>query len=417
MQDELVYKVTGLFSKAFIGYLGARIAIGIANTMLTVALGWHLYEMTGDPWSLALVGLMQIIPVYVFFFVSGYVIDRFPRVWVVRVCALVETTAVAGIAQILIREDPELLMLYSLVFLHGAGRAFHGPALHAIVPNIVQRKVLDRAIAMSSTSWNAASIAGPVAAGYLILLLDRQIYAVIAVASASTLIGYLFVPTIKIPQETGDRLKTLLAGIQYVRGRPIILGGLTIDLLMVGFGSVMVLLPVFAADILRVGPEELGLMRGMPALGSVLMGLFLSTRRSELSSAGPKLWFSLLVFTTSILIFSLSEVLILSLIALFCYGASDMVSVNIRMGMVQAATPEYLRGRVAAVNMLFIQTSNEGGDFRGGALAGLLGPIYTVLIGGMLGLGFLMWSRKQFPGLYTLNRISDLSPQEKVART
>ena len=398
------------------GYLSARIAIGIANTMLIVALGWHLYEITGDPWSLALVGLMQIIPVYVFFFVSGYVIDRFPRVWVVRACALVEALAVLGIAQILTQEDPDLLTLYGLVFVHGAGLAFHGPALHAIVPNIVPREVLDRAIAMSSTSWNAASIVGPVVAGYLILMLDRRIYDVIALASAATLIGYLFIPSIRIPQEKGDRLKTLLAGIQYVRGKPIILGGLTIDLLMVGFGSVMVLLPVFAADILLVGPEELGLMRGMPALGSVLMGLFLSTRRREISGAGPKLWFSLIVFAASILVFSLSEILILSLVALFFYGASDMVSVNIRMGMVQAATPEYLRGRVAAVNMLFIQTSNEGGDFRGGALAGLLGPVQTVLIGGILGLGFLAWSRKQFPGLYTLDKISDLSQQDRATR-
>ena len=408
--------MNSLSSKAFVGYLGARIAIGIANTMLIVALGWHLYEITGDPWSLALVGLMQIIPVYVFFFVSGYVIDRFPRVWVVRACALVEALAVLGIAQILTQGDPDLPTLYGLVFVHGAGRAFHGPALHAIVPNIVPREVLDRAIAMSSTSWNAASIVGPVVAGYLILLLDRQIYGVIALASAATLIGYLFIPSIRIPQEQGDRLKTLLAGIQYVRGKPIILGGLTIDLLMVGFGSVMVLLPVFAADILLVGPEELGLMRGMPALGSVLMGLFLSTRRQEISRAGPKLWFSLIVFAASILVFSLSEILILSLVALFFYGASDMVSVNIRMGMVQAATPEYLRGRVAAVNMLFIQTSNEGGDFRGGALAGLLGPVQTVLIGGVLGLGFLVWSKKQFPGLYTLDKISDLSQQDRVTR-
>ena len=409
--------MNGLLNRAFLGYLSARIAIGIANTMLTVALGWHLYEITGDPWSLALVGLMQIIPVYVFFFASGYVIDRFPRVWVVRSCAFVEAIAVVGISQIFAQENLELLTLYASVFLHGAGRAFHGPALHAIVPNIVPRQVLDRAIAMSSTSWNAASIAGPVVAGYLILALDRGVYDVIVVASAATLVGYLFIPAIRIPQEQGGKLKTLLAGIQYVRGQPIILGGLTIDLLMVGFGSVMVLLPVFAADILLVGPEELGLMRGMPALGSVLMGILLSTRRQELSSAGLKLWLSLIAFAVSILVFSLSEFLILSLIALFVYGASDMVSVNIRMGMVQSATPEQLRGRVAAVNMLFIQTSNEGGDFRGGALAGLLGPVYTVFIGGVLGLGFLMWSRKQFPALYTLDKISDLSAQEKAAST
>ena len=150
-------------------------------------------------------------------------------------------------------------------------------------------------------------------------------------------------------------------------------------------------------------------MRGMPAIGSVLMGVFLSTRRHEISSAGIKLWVSLIVFAGSILVFSVSEIFVLSLLALFFYGASDMVSVNIRMGMVQAATPENLRGRVAAVNMLFIQTSNEGGDVRGGALAGLIGPTFTVLAGGIMSLGFLFWSRKQFPELYALDKISDLS--------
>ncbi len=402
-------RLNSLLSNAFVGYLTARVALGIANTMLIVAIGWHLYELTGDPWSLALVGLMQIIPVYVFFFISGYAIDRFPRVWVVRVCAILEASAVIGIAQVLTQENPDRFILYGLIFLHGTGRAFHGPALHAIVPNIVSRKLLDRAIAMSSTSWNGASIVGPVIAGYLILMIDRQVYYVIAIASAATLIGYLFIPSIKIPHEKGDRLKTLLAGIKYVRDKPIVLGGLTIDLLMVGLGSVMVLLPVFAADILHVGPEELGLMRGMPAIGSVLMGVFLSTRRHEISSAGIKLWISLIVFASSILVFSVSEIFVLSLLALFFYGASDMVSVNIRMGMVQAATPENLRGRVAAVNMLFIQTSNEGGDVRGGALAGVIGPTFTVLAGGIMSLGFLFWSRKQFPELYALDKISDLS--------
>ena len=401
--------MNSLLSDAFVGYLTARIALGIANTMLTVAIGWHLYELTGDPWSLALVGLMQIIPVYAFFFISGYTIDRFPRVWVVRVCAILEASAVIGIARILIKEDPDLFALYGLIFLHGIGRTFHGPALHAILPNIVSPELLDRAIAMSSTTGNGASIIGPVIAGYLILMIDREIYNVIALVSAATLIGYLFIPSIKIPREKDDRLGTLLAGIKYVRDKPIILGGLTIDLLMVGLGSVMVLLPVFAADILHVGSEELGLMRGMPAIGSVLMGLFLSSRRHEINGAGVKLWVSLFVFASSILVFSVSEIFVLSLLALFFYGASDMVSVNIRMGIVQAATPENLRGRVAAVNMLFIQTSNEGGDVRGGALAGLIGPTLTVLAGGIMSLGFLFWSRKQFPELYTLDKISELS--------
>jgi MFS family permease len=396
----------------FPGYLMSRATIGVANTMLTVSLGWHLYEETGDAWSLALVGLMQILPVYLFFFVSGYVIDNVPRRLVVRACALLESLAIFGIAYVFHEDQLELAWLYCFIFIHGIGRAFHGPALHAIIPSLVNRSFLDRAIALSSTVWNVAGVIGPVVAGILILWIDRLIYPFIALITLSTLLGYLALPIMRMKASNNRRLDEILAGMKYVRGHSIILGGLTIDLLMVGFGSVLVLLPIYAADILKVGPDELGLLRAMPALGSIRVGIYIATRRTEMNHSGKKLFWALILFALSVLAFSVSNILWISLVALFMYGAADMVSVNIRMGMVQAATPENLRGRVSAVNMLFIQTSNEAGDFRGGAFAASFGVVQTAIIGALLGFGFLFWTRWKFPQLFMLSRISELSVKD-----
>lgn len=399
-----------LFHRRFMGYLLSRASVGVANTMLVVSLGWHLYALTGDPWSLALVGLMQILPVYLFFFVSGMVVDYVPRIWVVRAAALTETIAVLGIAWVMASPAPDLLMLYALVALHGSGRAFHGPALQAIVPNIVHESVLDRAVALSTTVWNSAMIAGPVLAGLLIGWLDRGVYGCITVALALTLVGYAFIPVFRVTHLAGRTLKSFVAGLSYVWHHPILLGGLTVDVLMVGFGSVFVLLPIFAVDVLGVGPFELGLMRAAPAAGSICVGLWIASRSEGLTDVGRKLFWSLVVFAASIVVFGLSTVWWLSVLALFLYGASDMISVNIRSAMVHRATPESLRGRVSAVNMLFIQTSNEAGDFRGGAFAATLGAVPTVVLGGVIAAGVLAFSRWHFRPLFALDRTSDLKP-------
>ncbi len=398
-----------LFDLPFIGYLISRSSIGMANTMLVMGLGWHLYQLTGDAWSIAFVGLAQVIPVYAFFFVSGIVVDYVPRIWVVRTCALIESIAIFGIAMLMVDPEPTLWLVYALVCLHGTGRAFHGPALQAIVPNIVHTDVLDRGVAMSTTVWNTAMIAGPAIGGFLIAWFDRSVYFVIAAVILVAIAGYSVIPTFRITHTTDRTLKSFFDGLRFVKNQPVILGGITVDMLMVGFGSVLVLLPIFAIDVLKVGAESLGVLRAMPALGSITVGLILASR-PPMERAGQKLFIALCIFVVSILGFAVSEIYWLSLIFLFLYGASDMISMNIRSAMVHRATPEHLRGRVSAVNMLFIQTSNEAGDFRGGSFAAMFGPVATGILGAGIAAIVLTWSRWQFAPLYKLNRTADLKP-------
>ncbi|RZO80580.1 MAG: MFS transporter [Litorivicinaceae bacterium] len=398
-----------LFDRPFLGYLVSRSSIGMTNTMLVMALGWHLYQLTGDAWSIAFVGLAQIVPVYAFFFVSGIVVDYVPRIWVVQGCALIEAIAIFGIAMLMIDPTPTLWAVYALVCLHGTGRAFHAPALQAIVPNIVHEGVLDRAVAMSTTVWNTAMILGPALGGFLIVWFDRSVYFVIAGIILFALLGYALIPTFRVTHTTSRTLRSFFDGMRFVKNQSIILGGLTVDMLMVGFGSVLVLLPIYAIDVLNVGAESLGVLRSMPALGSILVGVILASR-PPMQGAGKKLFIALCLFVGSILGFAVSNVYWLSLIALFFYGASDMVSMNIRSAMVHRATPEHLRGRVSAVNMLFIQTSNEAGDFRGGSFAAMFGPVTTGVLGAGIAALVLIWSRWQFAPLYQLNRTADLKP-------
>jgi len=400
-----------LFDTPFIGYLISRSLMGVANTMLVMTLGWHLYELTGDAWSLAFVGLAQIIPVYAFFFVSGIVIDYVPRIWVLRVCGFVEGLAVIGIGFLMTSPDPNLWAIYGLIVIHGTGRAFQGPASQAIVPNIVHESVLDRAVAVSTTAWNTAMIFGPAVGGLLIAWLDRSTYFVIASLIAIAFVNLYLVPTFKVAHSTDRTLRSFFDGLRFVKNQPVILGGLTVDMLMVGFGSVMVLLPIYAIDVLQVGAESLGIMRAAPALGSISVGLILASR-PPMRQAGQRLFIALTVFALSILVFAISNSYWLSLLALFVYGASDMISMNLRLAMVHRATPDHLRGRVSAVNMLFIQTSNEAGDFRGGSFAAMFGPVVTGVLGAGIAATVLIWSRWQFAPLYQLDRTADLTPAE-----
>lgn len=400
-----------LLARPFLGYVLARASVGIANTMLVVALGWHLYALTGDPFSLALVGLMQILPVYALFFVSGMIIDLVPRIWVVRVCASVEALVLLAMAWVMQTPDPALWQVYGLVALHGAARAFHGPALQAIIPNLVQSKHLDRAVAVSTTVWNSAMIVGPALAGLLIAWVDRGVYLLISGFLVLALAGYALLPIFRVVHTEGRTLSALMAGMTYVWRHPIVLGGLSVDVLMVGLGSVFVLLPIYAVDILQVGPEMLGLLRAAPAVGSISVGLWIASRSRELERVGRSLFWALLVFACSIVGFAISDSWWISLLMLVIYGASDMVSVNIRSAMVHRATPDALRGRVSAVNMLFIQTSNEAGDFRGGAMAAGIGVVPTALLGSVMAFFVLWWTTRQFPDLYRLNRTRDLTPE------
>ena len=391
---------------AFILYLVSRVFVTLASTMLSVAVGWHIYEATRTPFDLALVGLMQILPIASLFIVSGWVVDNLSRKYVLIACAALQGIVLLGLAASLGSGEFDPIAVFGLLLLNGVARAFYMPAVQAILPNIVSDEGLEKAIAISTTTWTAAGTAGPFVAGLLIAWLDTDIYWLLAVSTlvAGALIFQL--PRGVVRRPTGRGWTQLVEGIRYVYKNPLVLPAITLDLFIVLVGSVVALMPVFAVDVLNVGPEALGLMRAMPALGAVLAGLML-TRLPAMRQAGKLLYVSLAVFALSIIVFGLSTSLWLSLAALLVYGASDMVSVNVRSSIIQLATPDELRGRVTSVNSLFIATSNDMGDFRAGSVATVLGPVATVLTGGVMALGVLAGAYFLFPRLRRLDRMID----------
>ena len=374
--------------------------------MLSVAVGWHIYEATGNPFDLALVGLMQILPIVGLFIVSGWVVDHLQRKYVLVGCAVVQCIVYAGLAISFGNGEFDRVAVYGLLLLNGAARAFYFPAVQSILPSIVPEEELSQAVAISSTCWTAAAAAGPFIAGLLIAWIDTDIYQLLAILSLVAGLAVFTLPAVTVRKPTGRGLSQLLDGIHYVYRNPYVLPSIFLDMVIVLVGSVVALLPVFAVDVLNVGPEALGLMRAMPALGAVAAGALLAYLPT-MRRTGLLLNASLAVFALSIIMFGLSASLWLSLAALFVYGASDMVSVNVRTTVIQLATPDELRGRVNSVNSLFIATSNDVGAFRAGAVATILSPIATVLLGGAMAVGVVIGGYFLFPKLRRLDRITD----------
>lgn len=397
-------------NNAFTAYLAARISISLAGAMLSVTIGWHLYQHSGNPFDLALVGLMQILPMLGLFIFTGWVIDHFSRKTVLVLCAVVDTLVFTGLAFSMQHGHFNKVMIFSLLFLHGCSQAFYSPAMQAVLPNIVSREQLSRAVAVTSAAWTTATTAGPFIAGLIIAWIDYGSYWILVALTALAAGFFSRLPALAAGQPVGRDLQHLLSGIRFVWSSPYVLPGISLDLFILLFGGVMALLPVYAIDVLNVGPEVLGMLRAMPALGGVMMSLLL-TRLAPLRRAGTLLFISFLVFAVSVFVFALSKTLWLSLLALWVYGASDMISVNIRSTLIQLATPDALRGRVSAVNMLFIYTSNELGDFRAGSVAALFGPVATVAAGAVMALGVTIGGYWRFTELRQLDRVTDVSPE------
>lgn len=395
-----------LFDTPFLCFLFSRLCIGLASTVLSVTIGWHLYQATGNPFDLALVGLMQILPILLLFIVTGWVVDQFSRKHVLLACSAAGFCVYLGLAVALREGVDSKYTVFALLFANGCVRAFLGPALQAVLPNIVSKYNLSRAVAFSSTTWTIAMTAGPFCAGLLIATLDFSTYWLLAALAFLSFASLSRLPRIVIESRSQRGTHQLLEGIQFVFRNPIVLPSITLDMLIVLAGSLVALLPVYAVDILQVGPETLGILRAMPALGSVVAGTVLF-RLTNLRDSGLRLFLALGVFAASILVFGLSEHLWLSLGALFFYGASDMVSVNIRSTLIQLATPDELRGRVSAVNSLFISTSNDLGDFRAGSVAAAVGAVPAVVIGAITAFAIALGGFWLSPQLRRLDRLQD----------
>ena len=396
----------------FVSYLSARISIALASSMLSVAIGWHLFTFSEDPFDLALVGLMQITPMMLLFIVSGWVNDHFSRKNILVLCAVVEACVYIGLALSMNGGDLNRPMIFSLLFIHGTVRTFYAPASSAILPKIVSTDYLSRAIAITSTTWTTAQTLGPLVAGILIALVDYGTYWFMLALVILGAVLYLQLPPLKTTKPMGRGIDQLLDGIRYVKRDPIVWPSISLDLFIMLCGSVMALLPVYAVNVLEVGTISLGFMRAMPALGGVMMGVLLA-RLPPRRNSGRLLFIALGVFSASILVFAISSVLWLSLIALWVYGASDMISVNIRSTLIQLATPDVLRGRVNAVNMLFIGISNEMSDFRAGSVAAVLGPVLTVLAGAGMAFMVTLGGYKLFPELRNLDKLTDAEAKEE----
>jgi MFS family permease len=385
-----------LKNRSFVLYLALRVFLSLSVTTLAVSVGWHIYEATGNPMDLAFIGLTQIVPIWALFLVSGWVVDNVPRRRVLQITIVIQMLTYCALAWILRDGVQDVGWIYILLLINSCARAFVGPSIQSILPGLVSKAELSKAVSVASTVWTGAMTAGPFVAGYLLHWFDVQVYWVIVVLMIGALVSVSLLSEPAMVKTTRREWRDVVQGIVFVWGNPLVFPSMAVDLFAIMMGSVMVLLPIYAMDILQVGPEGLGYMRAMPALGSMLAGLVIS-RFGHGPHSGQALFLALVAFTLSIVVFGLSELYWLSLFALFVYGASDMVSVVLRTSIIHLATPDELRGRVNAVNSLFIASSNELGDLRGGAAAAWLGVVPAVLLGAACtaGVGLIAWWRSK----------------------
>jgi MFS family permease len=375
---------TVLRNRNLLLYLLGRFISSMGQQMVTVAVGWELYERTHSALALGFVGATQMVPMLLFTLPAGHVADNFNRKWIILVTTCAIALASAGLTAASYVEAP-VAWMYLLLFVAGSARTFLWPASSAFLPHLVTRSDFSRAVAWSSGSFQLSSVAGPATGGGLIALTHHAapVFATHLAASLAcfVLIGLVKWDRVIIAREPMN-LASLVAGFRFVFASPVILGTITLDLFAVLLGGATALLPVYAKDILNVGPAGLGFLQAALPTGSLFCALYLA-HRPPLQRAGSALLWAVAGFGIATVIFGVSRWYWLSLGMLFLCGAFDNVSVVVRHTLVQLLTPDEKRGRVSAVNSLFIGTSNEFGGFESGLVAYLAGPVFSVVSGGI----------------------------------
>jgi len=395
-------------NRDFVLFILGRLTNVLGTQIIVVAVGWHVYLMTGDPLDLGLVGLSEFMPSLVLFLAAGLAADRFDRRVIIVICNWLHALVAGLLLAYMLSDNTAVWPVFAILVLHGSARSFYFTASQAILPNLVRPADFPRAVAWSSSVNKAAQLAGPAAGGVLVATIGDWAYLVALVLFVVVgVMAALIAARLNLHPREPFGIAKVLGGFRFVWGRKIVLGAMSIDLLAVLFGGVMGIMPVFAQDILHVGADGLGLMRAMPGAGSLAVGLIL-TRLVAPRRMGRMFFTSLIVFGASVVVFGLSEVFWLSLVALAVYGAADMVSVWVRLMMIQIATPDAMRGRVSAVNGVAINASNELGDFRAGMMASAFGTVPAVVAGGAVTLAVgAIWAWK-FPQVRTVDRIDDI---------
>ena len=379
---------------SFQRYWAARLCVTLAIQMQAVAIGWQVYDLTRRPLDLGLVGLAQFLPSLGLALITGHVADRYDRRTVMALCIIVEALCAVLFLTFTLQDGTNMPFLFGVLVLFGTARAFEFPASVALMPNLVPQRLFTNAAAWSSSSWQVATIVGPAIGGLLYAIGPEAVY---GCCILMFLLSVFLVNTIRIEQREKEQMaatwESVVAGISFIRGQPVVLGAVSLDLFAVLLGGATALLPVYARDILYVGPLGLGLLRSAPAVGALAMALLIA-RRPIQRHAGAILLGAVGIFGLSIVVFGLSHNLWLSLLALTILGASDMISVVIRRVLVLVKTPDEMRGRVSAVESVFIGASNELGEFESGVTAAWFGVVPAVVLGGLGTLAVVgLWAR------------------------
>lgn len=395
---------------SFLAFAVARVVAVLATQVQAVVVAWQVYDLTRQPLALAYVGLAQFLPMLCLLLPAGDLIDRRARKPILA-ASWAAGALCSGLLWWLANHGAAGVSgIYAVLVLYGCSRAFSGPALQSLLPQIVPRAQLAQAIAANSMLMRAASIGGPLAGGVLYALGGATLtYGVCLACFAAGVLLLARVSVAHAPPPAaalGTMWQRFGAGVQFIRSRPIILGTISLDLFAVLLGGVVALLPIYAQDVLNVGPQGLGALRSAMALGEVGAGLYLSLRPFN-RRVGATMFAAVAVFGAANLVFALSTSFWLSMLALLVAGAADMVSVYIRGALVQFSTPDAMRGRVHAVNMLFIGSSNELGEFRAGASAAWLGTVPAAVAGGLCTLGVVGTWALAFKSLRRVDRFEE----------
>ena len=395
----------------------ALVVMGLANQMVVVGVGWQVYDIHHDPLDLGLIGLAEFGPLPLLALPAGHLADRMPRKLVFAASILVSAVVTALLLAVTIAGATKLWPFLVLAVATGVGQAIGSPAARALPPELVPPELLAPAMALRSTGIQAAVIVGPAVGGLLFALRAELVYAAAVVLYAVGLAATLALPRRAAVLEAATAralpgLGGVLDGIRFIRRTPVLLGAIALDLFAVLFGGAVALLPLFARDVLHVGPVGLGILRSAPAVGAVAAGILL-TRRPLRGNVGRTLLIVVAGFGASMVVFGLSRSFLISLVALAASGFTDMVSMNIRATTAALATPDALRGRVNAVEMVFISASNELGAFESGAAAALIGAVPAVVVGGALTVGLAACWGFVFPALAEVERLEDLQPETR----
>ena len=383
----------------------SRFLTAFATQIVSVSVGWQMYDATKNPFYLGLIGLFQFLPSLALVLVTGSVADRYNRRVIVSACMFVASVATAILLALTMTGTFSPVPVFAVMMVFGFERAFMSPAVQSLAPNLIPPEDLSNAVAWNSSSWQAATIIGPVAGGLLYGLGADLAY---TVALALLLVSSVLVIMIPKPAQRMSREKptwtSLLAGFSFIRSEKIVLGAISLDLFAVLLGGATALMPIFARDVLTVGPWGLGLLRSAPGVGAIVTAILLASFPIQ-HRAGMLMFIGVAIFGAATVVFGLSTSVWLSVAALAVMGAADMISVYVRETLIALWTPDDVRGRVSAVNMVFVGASNELGEFRSGTMASLIGAVPAVVVGGFGTLAVAVIWAMSFPKLRKIDSL------------